>query len=246
MKPIPKNILPRIGLLWATVGASMPLQPPRRMMDQGNLAEESHPVDGSLATAEESNMGQGNLPEEVGLVSTVEGSDMVQKYKEKLREIYRLKDFLRTARVVVDSRVENFVERRFLRGRALEAALRRKRRELDNLLHQGTQQYYSAAFAGPERVKDAILTTAMAEPWRPDVAAVVAQMVPAPDRQHAAYGQLAGAYLDHLLAHERQAPERDDPYRAYLEGKRNRLQAVSTLSVRKMIFKFRCRLFKLN
>merc|ERR550534_585893 len=124
------------------------------------------------------------------------------------------------------------------RKRNAEAALQRKRRELDDLWRQGTQLYYSAAFAGPERVKDAILTTAKAEVLGPDVPAVVAQMVPAPDQQNAAYGQLAVAYLDHLLAHERQAPERDDPYRAYLEGKRNRLRAVPTLSVWKMIFKF--------
>merc|ERR550534_3439386 len=93
------------------------------MMDQGNPAEESHPVEASLATAEEPNMGQGNLPGDAGLPSTAEEPnmgqgnlpgdaedlpstmeglhDMVQKYKEKLREVYRAEDLLRTARPVV-------------------------------------------------------------------------------------------------------------------------------------------------
>merc|ERR1719383_706945 len=109
-----------------------------------------------------------------------------------------------------------------------EAALQRKRRELDDLLRQGTQQYYSAAYAGPERVKSAILKTAVGKRWGAGVAGVVAQMVPAPDPQHFGYDQLAEAYLDHLLAHEEPAP---GPYRTYLEGKRIRLRAAPRLSL---------------
>ena len=73
--------------------------------------------------------------------------------------------------------------RREQQEKEAEAALQRKRRELDDLLRQGTQQYYSAAFAGPERVKDAILTTSVGKRWGPDVATELALMVPAPDPQ---------------------------------------------------------------
>merc|ERR1719383_1417170 len=129
------------------------------------------------------------------------------------------------------SRIREYRERKV----NSQAAIQRKRRELDDLLRQGTQQYYFAAFGGTERMKDAILTSEVGKRWGPHVATELAQMVPAPESQNSAYGQLARAYLDHLLAHEQPAPDQEDPYRAYLEGKRKQLRAAPKLSLRERI-----------
>ena len=40
------------------------------------------------------------------------------------------------------------------------------------------------------------------------------------------YGQLEKAYVEHLLAHERTAPDQNGPYRVFLEGKLKRLRAA--------------------
>jgi len=238
-------MLPKKGLLLATVGVGMPLQSSRRMMEQGNLAEVVNPLEDTLATTEDPNMGQGNYAEGAKLLAPMEGREMVQKYKGKLSEINHQEDTLRTLRLTAEkwSRILDPKDFSLLtdvsfvwlfdiqeRKRKAEAALQRKRRELDDLLRQGTQQYYSAAFAGPERVKDAILKTAVGKRWGPHVATELALMVPAPDPENSAYGQLAEAYLDHLLAHEPPPPNQDYRYRAYLEGKRKRLTAVPRLS----------------
>jgi len=231
-------MLPRKGLLLATVGVGMPLQSPP--------AEVVNPLEDTLATTEEPNMGQGNYAEGAKLLAPMEGCEMVQKYKGKLSEINHQEDTLRTLRstaekwwTILDDHDDhsNLTDMAFgwlfdiqERKRKAEAALQRKRRELDDLFRQGTQQYYSAAFAGPERVKDAILTTAVGKRWGPHVATELALMVPAPEPQISAYGQLAEAYLDHLLAHEPAPPNQDYRYRAYLEGKRKRLTAVPRLS----------------
>ena len=191
-------MLPKKGLLLATVGVGMPLQSPRRMMEHGNLAEVVNPLEDTLATTEDPNMGQGNYAEGAKLLAPMEGREMVQKYKGKLSEINHQEDALRTLRSTVEkwstifddhddhSHLTDMALWLFdiqKRKRKAEAALQRKRRELDDLWRHGTQQYYSAAFAGPERVKDAILTTAVGKRWGPHVATELALMVPAPDPQ---------------------------------------------------------------
>jgi len=162
-------------------------------------------------------MDQGTLPEEANCANcTVGYPNMQQQYKETLGEIKREKT-LRKLMWLSET----------LKFQSSEARLRRKRQKLDALWHQGTRLHYSAAFAGPDQVKDAILTTVEGKRLGPNVAETAAQMVPAPDRQDSWYRQLEKAYLDHLLAHEQAAPVQDDPYRVFLEGKQTRLRAAT-------------------
>ena len=174
-------MLLRIGLLWATVGLSMPLQLSRRMMEQGDPSEVSNPLEDPLATTEEPSSAQGNLADNVKLLAPMEQRDMVQKYKGKLSEISRAE--AEVAAALPHARYYGTLPAYTRIKNMAMVALQKKRRELDDLLHQGTRQYYSATFAGPGGVKDAILTTAVGKRLGPDLATVVAQLVPPPDPQ---------------------------------------------------------------
>ena len=137
-KAHPKTMLPRMGLLLATIRVSMPLPSPRRLMDHDN----------PLATAE---------------------------YKKKCVEIRSLKNVQREILSLSLDDVRLHL--------VTFAVLRRKERELDALWRRGTQQYYSAAFAGREQVQNAILASSVGKRWGRDVSKIFAQLVPAPDPQ---------------------------------------------------------------
>ena len=184
----------RMGLLWATVVLSMPHPLSRRMMELGTIPEESNPLEDTLATTEELNVGQGNLAEGPELLATKQGRDIVQKYKKKLGEINRLAAKLGTrmtpapripaARIIPPLLPEVVTEERKVERKTVQDALRKKSRELDDLLCVDTLLFfYDAAFAGPERVRDAILASAVGKRWGRDLATVVAQLVPAPGPQ---------------------------------------------------------------
>ena len=181
----------RMGLLWATVVLSMPHPLSRRMMELGTIPEESNPLEDTLATTEELNVGQGNLAEGPELLATKQGRDIVQKYKKKLGEINRLAAKLSTRMIPVPRTMmspafqsEVVTEERKVERNTVRDALRKKIRELDDLLYVDTLLFfYDAAFAGPERVRDAILASAVGKRWGRKLATVVAQLVPAPGPQ---------------------------------------------------------------